>query len=171
MSALNKTVFPGTSGGPHLNQIAAVGQALLEVTGEDMYPDKQTFSSYIEAVIKNTKSLETGLVEAGIEMVMPTQNHLCMVKLPDDIDSLELQDNLEKLGIITNRNAIENDEKSPWRPSGLRLGMSALTSRGLQPEQARELGIAIGSVITDSITEKAVRDFVQDTIKSLDWYY
>lgn len=171
MAALNKTVFPGTSGGPHLNQIAAVGQALLEVGGEDEYPDQQPFKEYISQVIKNAKSLEIGIVEAGGEVVVPTQNHLNLVKLPENIDSLVLQEHLEKLGIITNRNAIPNDEKSPWRPSGLRLGTAALTSRGLQSEQARELGIAIGSVIAGTITDSGVKDFTRSLIKQLNWYY
>jgi glycine hydroxymethyltransferase len=171
MPVINKTVFPGTSGGPHLNQIAAVGQSLLEVSGEDSYPDKIQFKSYIEAVIKNTKSLENGLVEAGAEIAIPSQNHICLVKLPTSVDSLELQDLLEKSGIITNRNAIAGDDKPAWRPGGLRLGASALTSRGLEPEQARELGVAIGSLINGSLSESSVLDFSSDLSSSLSWLY
>jgi len=168
---INKTVFPGTSGGPHLNQIAAVGQSLLEVAGTDVYPDKIPFKDYIEAVIRNTKSLENGLVEAGAEIATPTQNHLCLVKLRDDQDSLETQDLLEKSAIICNRNALAGDSRPAWRPSGLRLGASALTSRGLDAEQARELGVAIGSLITGSLASKAVLDFSLDLAHSLDWPY
>jgi len=171
VAAINKTIFPGTSGGPHLNQIAAVGQSLLEILGEDEYPDKQPFKEYAVQVIANTKSLENGLIEAGAEMVSPTQNHLCLVKIPDEADSLELQIKLEDVGIVTNRNAIPNDTKSPWRPGGLRLGMAALTSRGIHAEQSRELGIAIGSVINGSITDKSVKDFVAATAQSLNWHY
>ena len=171
MSAINKTIFPGTSGGPHLNQIAAVCQSLLEVLGEDQYPDKVPFVEYTQNVVKNCKMLENGLVESGVNMVMPTQNHLCLVELPENIDSLELQQRLESLGIVTNRNAIPNDERSSWRPSGLRLGTPALTSRGLNSEQARELGVAIGSVINDSIDDKAVVQYSTQLAKSLSWYY
>ena len=171
MSALNKTVFPGTSGGPHLNQIAAVGQSLLEVLGEDTYPDKLKFTDYIQLVLKNTQSIEKGLVEAKAEMVMPTQTHLCLVRLPEEVDSLELQTKLEKVGIITNRNAIPNDTRSAWRPGGLRLGTAALTSRGLQLEQARELGVAVGSLLAGDISESAVKDFDEKLTKQLKWYY
>lgn len=169
--AINKTIFPGTSGGPHLNQIAAVGQSLLEILGEDVYPDKQSFKDYSRQVIANTKSLENGMIEAGAEMISPTQNHLCLVKVPEETDSLELQTKLEEVGIVTNRNAVPNDTKSPWRPGGLRLGMAALTSRGINEEQARELGIAIGSVINGSIEDKQVKRYVTDLANMLNWYY
>lgn len=171
MPAINKTVFPGTSGGPHLNQIAAIGQSLLEVIEEDKYPDKVSFQKYIEQVLANTKSLEKGLSETGCEILIPTQNHLCLVKLPQQLDSLELQNILENCGIITNRNAIINDEKPAWRPGGLRLGAAALTSRGLNSEQAREIGIAIGGLITKSITQKALKDFSTELAHTLQWYY
>lgn len=171
MPALNHAVFPGTMGGPHLNQIASLGQALLEVSGEEQYPDKLNFSDYIEMVIKNTKSLETGLVESGASIVAPTQNHLCLIELSDNIDSLEMQNNLEKMGIITNRNSIPNEKKSPWRPSGLRLGAAALTSRGLMPNQARELGVAIGSILNNTVSNRVVNEFVTDLSSSLKWYY
>lgn len=153
MEAINKTVFPGTSGGPHLNQIAAVGQSLFEVLGEDVYPDQLPFKKYIEAVITNTQALEKGLVDGGLEVVAPTQTHLSLVKLPESIDSLELQTKLEKLGIITNRNAVPEDSKSPWRPGGLRVGMAALTSRGIATKQAEELGKSIAAIILGKIKD------------------
>ncbi|MDQ5943377.1 MAG: Serine hydroxymethyltransferase [Patescibacteria group bacterium] len=171
MPAINKTIFPGTSGGPHLNQIAAVGQSLLEILGEDEYPDKQSFIEYSQQVVANTKSLENGLEEAGVDMVMPTQNHLCLVELPEGVDSLDMQNRLESLGIVTNRNTIPGDDRSAWRPGGLRLGTAALTSRGLDAEQARELGVAIGSVITDSIEDKQVKQYAQELANMLHWYY
>ncbi len=171
MPALNKTIFPGTSGGPHLNQIAAVGQSLLEILGEDDYPDKKPFKAYAQQVIINTKALENGLIESGAEMVSLTQNHLCLVKLPDNIDSLELQNKLEDIGIVTNRNAVPNDTKSPWRPGGLRLGMAALTSRGLSAEQAEELGKLIGNIMANEIGSPKAKKIVRNIVKSLQWYY
>lgn len=171
MPAINKTIFPGTSGGPHLNQIAAVGQSLLEVLGDDEYPDKKPFKDYVQQVIANTKALENGLVKTGVEMVSPTQNHLCLVKVPDDIDSLELQTQLEEVGVVTNRNAIPNDTKSPWRPGGLRLGMAALTSRGIDALQAEELGKLIGNVMANEIDNSKANKIVGDIAQSLHWYY
>jgi glycine hydroxymethyltransferase len=171
MEAVNKTVFPGTSGGPHLNQIAAVGQALLEVLGEDEYPDQQSYREYIQAVVANTQALEKGLVENGLEVVAPTQTHLSLVRLPESTDSLELQTRLEKLGIITNRNAVPDDTKSPWRPGGLRLGMAALTSRGIETEQTEELGKTIAAIILDKAKDKETRELIQKVIGQLSWWY
>jgi glycine hydroxymethyltransferase len=171
MGAIDKTVFPGTSGGPHLNQIAAVGQSLLEILGEDEYPDKVEFKQYIELVQKNAINLETGLKEAGLEISTATQTHLVLVKLPELIDSLELQNKLETCGIITNRNAVPNDDKSPWQPGGLRLGTAALTSRGLNAEQARELGTAIGSFILGELKTEEVSAYSKSLASELKWYY
>jgi len=170
MDAINKTIFPGTSGGPHLNQIAAVGQALLEVLGEDSYPDKIAFNRYIEAVLNNAKALEDGLVEEGIEIVSKTQNHIVLAKLSDNHNSLEVQDFLEKSGIITNRNSVPNDNRSAWSPGGLRLGTAALTSRGLNIENANTLGRLIGSSIKSNKANK-LRDFSKNLVKDLAWWY
>jgi len=170
IESINKTVFPGTSGGPHLNQIAAVGQSLLEALGEDVYPDKVPFNRYIESVLNNSKSLEDGLIDSGAEVVSNTQNHIVLLKLPVDLDSLELQKHLEKLGIITNRNSIPNDTKSPWKPGGLRLGTAALTSRGLNIENANTLGRLIGEVITSQKSTK-LADFSNNLAKDLAWWY
>jgi glycine hydroxymethyltransferase len=170
IESINRTVFPGTSGGPHLNQIAAVGQSLIEILGEDTYPDKLPFNRYIEAVINNAKSLEDGLLEEGIGVVSKTQNHIVLAKLPENNDSLELQMELEKLGIITNRNSIPDDPKTAWKPSGLRLGTSALTSRGLSVENANILGSLIGRVIKGGGDSK-LREFSKNLANELAWWY
>jgi glycine hydroxymethyltransferase len=170
MKSLNQTVFPGTSGGPHLNQIAATGQALLEVLDEDSYPDNRSFQEYSKAVVTNCQALETGLKDGGLEIVSPTETHLTLIKLPVEIDSLEVQNQLESLGIITNRNAIPEDTKSPWRPGGLRLGTAALTSRGLIAEQACMLGKNIADIVLNS-TDKQVPIDHNPIIQSLQWYY
>ncbi|NJK71724.1 MAG: hypothetical protein HC932_05825 [Thermales bacterium] len=143
IDTINKAIFPGLQGGPHFNKIAAVGNCLSEVLGDNQYPDKIGFQEYIKIVISNTKALENSLQQNGVDIVSPTQNHLCLIKLPIDVDSLELQNQLESLGIITNRNPIPKDIKSPWRPSGMRLGGAALTSRGLQEGDFVELGRVI----------------------------
>ncbi len=171
MPAVNKTVFPGTSGGPHLNQIAAVGQSLLEVLGEETYPDKTPFNEYIQDVLKNAKALESGLKQAGVHVTIPTATHLVLAKLPEEVDSLTLQNDLEEVGIITNRNAIPGDEKSPWRPGGLRLGSAALTSRGMKHDDFLMLGEAIGSFIMGKKDKAELSIVTKDLQKSLKWYY
>jgi glycine hydroxymethyltransferase len=171
IGAINKTIFPGTSGGPHLHAIAATGQALLEILGEDQYPDKLSFKDYSQAVLDTCKALEEGAKSAGLTIVSPTQNHLCLVKLPDTVDSLEFQRLLERVGIITNRNLIPFDPKSAWRPSGIRLGTPALASRGLTVAQSNELGTLIGHLALDKVTAEKARQQVTALAKSLNWYY
>lgn len=171
MPAVNKTIFPGTSGGPHLHQIAATGQALLEILGEDQYPDQRSFRDYSQAVLDTSKALEQGCAAAGLTVISPTQNHLSLAKLPDDVDSLDFQKLLERIGIITNRNMVPFDTKSAWRPSGVRFGTAALASRGLTPEQAKDLGQLIGQLALGQIGEDKARTQVKALVSKLAWYY
>jgi glycine hydroxymethyltransferase len=171
MTAINKTIFPGTSGGPHLHQIAATGQALLEILGEDKYPDNRSFMDYSQAILDTSHALETGAAEAGLTVISPTQNHLSLLKLPDETDSLTFQKRLEAIGIITNRNLIPFDAKSAWRPSGIRLGTAALASRGLTNGQAAELGRLIGQLATGDVDDTKAANQVSNLVASLSWYY
>jgi len=168
---INRTIFPGTSGGPHMHQIAATGQALMEMTGEDKYPDGVPFKTYARRILGTCKALENALAQNGLEIISPTQNHLCLVKLPKDLDSLDIQKKLENLGIITNRNMIPFDTKSPWRPSGLRLGTAALASRGLSNQQAGELGSLIADSVLGRCPESQIKKEVKLLAAGLAWYY
>ena len=171
MEVFNKTVFPGTSGGPHMHTIAATGQALLEILGEEKHPDGLSFKEYSQNTIDSCQALEGGLKNGGLEVISPTQNHLCLVRLPEAVDSLELQKKLESLGIILNRNMIFNDTKSAWRPSGLRLGTAALTSRGLVTEQAQQLGELIAAVALEKLENESAQKQVDNLVAQLNWHY
>jgi glycine hydroxymethyltransferase len=168
---INKTIFPGTSGGPHLQQIAATGQALLEILGEDSYPDQINFKTYSQNTLDTCKALENSLLQNGLEIISPTQNHLCLAKLPVEMDSLEIQKKLESAGIITNRNGIPFDTKTPWRPSGMRFGTAALTSRGLTPDQATQMATLITDTIFDRQNLEQISTKVLDLAESLNWWY
>ena len=168
---VNKTVFPGTSGGPHFNQMAAIGQCCLEILGEDEYPDKIDFKAYSQNVLNTCKALENSLHENGLEVVSPTQNHLCLVKFPEEIDSLEVQKKLEEIGIITNRNSIPFDKKTPWKPSGMRFGTAALTSRGLTTEMAKDLGKIIAEVVFGKVSDNQAKAEVAEIVSLLSWWY
>lgn len=168
---INKTVFPGTSGGPHLHSIAAVGQALTEVLGEDDYPDGVDFKTYCRNIIDTCKALESGLVKGGLQIISPTETHLCLVRLPDEADSLAAQQKLESCGIITNRNAIPNDTRPAWRPSGMRFGTAALASRGLNTQDAMQLGELIATIVLGRVTDGETSRGVKEIISRLKWHY
>jgi glycine hydroxymethyltransferase len=166
IGSINKTLFPGINGGPHFHQMSATARCLEEILGIEEYPNKLSFRQYSEQVIANTKAFENGLVESGMEIISPTENHLCLVKLPEGLDSLDVQNMLEKAGVITNRNSIPFDIRSPWRPSGLRFGLAALTSRGISKQDSFRLGKEVGLFIASS-KEIDTSYF----IKQLSWYY
>lgn len=144
MPVLNRTAFPGSLGGPHFNTIAGYARMFEEILGMEQYPDGRDFVTYSQAVIENAKALEVGMEEGGLEIVTKTDTHLVLAKLPETTDSLVLQKELEVKRLITNRNAIPFDTKTPWKPSGLRVGSAALTSRGATYEDMRIIGRMVG---------------------------
>jgi glycine hydroxymethyltransferase len=168
---INKTIFPGTSGGPHFHQMASIGQCLLEILGEDQYPDNIDFTTYSQNTLDTTKALENSLKKYGIEIISPTQTHLTLIKLPEDSDSVDFQKKLERLGIISNRNMIPFDSKSAWKPSGMRFGTAALTSRGLDIAGAEKIGDMIADALFDREKEEDIFKKVLELANSLNWWY
>jgi glycine hydroxymethyltransferase len=168
---INRTLFPGGFGGPHFNKIAAIGQCFLEVLGQDQYPDNIPFEKYTENVLLTTKILENTLKNEGLEIISPTENHLTLIKLPDTSDSLKVQNELESIGIICNRNTFPEDTKGAWKPGGLRLGTAALTSRGLDNEKTTKLAKIIADSIFERKTNPELVKPVQEIVRELNWYY
>lgn len=168
---INRTIFPGTSGGPHFHQIAAIGRCLEEIIGTESYPDNQTFDVYSKNVIDTCKSLEDGLKDSGLSIISPTQTHQCLIRLPEYVGSLDVQKSLESIGIITNRNMIPYDTKTAWRPSGMRFGTAALASRGLTIAQAFNLGKNMGAFILDASKKQALQSESQKLLSELTWWY
>jgi len=125
---IDKAVFPGLQGGPHLNQIAGVAVALKEATDS-------TFKKYTKQVVKNAKVLSGDLKKLGWRIVSGgTETHLLLVDVfgstNGNMSGKEASDRLEKAGIIVNKNTIPFDKRSPVDPSGIRLGVAAETTRG-----------------------------------------
>ena len=147
----------------------------MEILGEDSHPQGDDFKTYSEKVIQTCKIMENTLAGRGLEIISPSQNHLCLVKLPDEMDadgkhkfdSLKIQNELEKIGIICNRNVIPFDKRSPWRPSGLRLGTPALVSRGLDESMAKELGEIIADCIFGNGSIESLSDRSKDMVNRL----
>ncbi len=124
---IDKAVFPGLQGGPHMNQIAAVAVALKEA-------QTPAYREYIEQVCKNAQALAGELKKLGWKILSGgTDNHLVLVDVWMDgkgIGGKDASEKLEKEGIIVNKNTIPGETRSPVNPSGIRLGTAAETTRG-----------------------------------------
>lgn len=124
---IDREVFPGFQGGPHMNNILAKAVAF----GEAQQPE---FQAYAKQVLKNAKRLADELMNRGFKLVTNgTDNHLIQIDMMKsyEVTGREAQDILDEIGLTANCNSIPNDPLPPFRPSGLRLGTPAITSRGL----------------------------------------
>lgn len=133
-SAVDKAVFPGLQGGPHNNVTASIAWTFAEV-------NTPQFKSYQKQVLKNAKVLAEELMNLDFDLISGgTQNHLLLLDLRSKkLSGNEAERMLERSGIIANRNTIPGD-LTPFKPSGLRLGTPALTSRGMKEKEM--LGVA-----------------------------
>ena len=143
--AINKAIFPGTQGGPLMHTITAKAVCF----GEALKPE---FTEYAERVIENTKTLADALVEEGFRLVSGgTDNHLMLVDLTGmKVDSgKEAEHLLDEVGITCNKNSIPNDKQKPTVTSGLRFGSAAVTSRGFNADDMREVAQLISMTLKD----------------------
>lgn len=131
---INKSIFPGTQGGPLMHVIAAKAVCL----GEALKPE---FKAYGEQVVKNANALAEGLLKRGFDLVSGgTDNHLMLVDLrPFSITGKELEKKLDEVYITVNKNAIPNDPEKPFVTSGVRIGTPAVTTRGLVEEDMEKI--------------------------------
>lgn len=132
---IDRAVFPGMQGGPHMHSIAAKAVALHEA----MQPE---FADYAKQVVKNAAVLASELQKGGLKLVGGgTKNHLILANVYESfgIDGKEAQDRLEAEGITLNANAVPDDPLPPFRPSGIRLGTPAVTTQGVTEEDIVEI--------------------------------
>lgn len=150
--AIDSAIFPGLQGGPLMHVIA--GKAVM--FKEALEP---AFVSYIEQVLKNSKTLCDKLTELGYRMVSGgTDNHLCVMDLSDkDISGREAEVVLDHAGLNANRNTIPFDTKSPMVTSGIRLGTPALTTRGMKEAEMIQVATFIDEVIKNKTNEEKIK--------------
>ena len=148
--AIDKSVFPGTQGGPLMHIIAAKAVCL----GEALKPE---FKAYGEQIVKNAKALADGLTSRGHKLVSGgTDNHVMLLDLSGtELTGKELEHNLDEVYITANKNTIPNEQRSPFVTSGVRLGTAAVTSRGLVEEDMDKIAEFIHLVIEDFEGNKA----------------
>jgi len=139
---IDKAVFPGLQGGPHENVVAGIAVALQEAGTKE-------FRAYAEQIVKNAKALASTLTARGMNLVTGgTQNHLIVCDLRSyEKSGSEVANALEEIGIIVNKNSIPHDSASPFKPSGIRLGTPAVTSRGMKEKEMEIIGNTIVSLI------------------------
>lgn len=151
---IDRAVFPGLQGGPHLNQIAAVAVALKEA-------DSPSFKKYAVQVVKNAHALAEELKNRGWRLISGgTDSHLILVdtwmndvineKGAGGIPGKVASDTLEKNGIIVNKNAIPFDSRTPVDPSGIRVGTAAETTRGRKERDFKKIADRIDQVLRKS---------------------
>lgn len=136
---INKAIFPGLQGGPHMNGIAALAVAL----GEAGTP---TFKTYAEQVLKNAKAMEAVFKAENIRMIAGgTDNHLLLVDVFGSlgVSGREAETLLDSVGITLNKNAIADDTRTPVDPSGIRFGTPAMTTRGMKEAEAAAIAQAM----------------------------
>ena len=132
---IDRSVFPGTQGGPQMHSIAAKAVSFYEA----LQPE---FKDYANQVVKNAKKLAEELSERGFKLVTGgTKNHLILVDVYSSfgINGKAAERAMDKIGLTLNANSIPNDKLSMFTPSGIRLGTPAITSRGMKEEQMGQI--------------------------------
>jgi glycine hydroxymethyltransferase len=146
---IDRAVFPGTQGGPHMHSIAAKAVCF----GEALRPE---FGEYQRQIVENAKVLAEELQAQGLRIVSGgTDNHLMLVDVGvKGITGRDAQLALEAAGITVNKNTIPYDERPPTVCSGIRIGTPAVTSRGMGPDEMRRIAALIGSILDNMEDEK-----------------
>jgi len=142
-AAIDQSVFPGLQGGPHMNTIAAVAVALKKA-------QEPAFADYARQVLRNARVLaETLLARVCALVTGGTDNHMLVVDTMKTagIDGRAAEERLDAIGITTNKQIIPDDPRPPLRPSGIRLGTPAATTRGMGEAEMRRLGEWIADTI------------------------
>jgi glycine hydroxymethyltransferase len=154
--AIDSAVFPGSQGGPLMHAIAAKAVCF----GEALKP---SFREYAAQVVANAKVLADRLQERGLRLVSGgTDNHLMLIDLrPKGLKGRLVQDVADTVGITVNRNSIPYDEGSKFNPSGVRLGTPSVTTRGMGPEEMREIGDCVADLI-DGLEDRANLDRIRE---------
>ena len=156
-SAVDKAVFPGLQGGPHNHTTAAIAVAALEAS-------KPSFKEYGLKVVANAKVLADELLARGFKLVTGgTDNHLVLIDLTNkNVTGKIAAKALDRAGLVGNYNAVPNDPRKPFDPSGLRIGTPAVTSRGMGAAEMKRIAAWMDEVVSapgnESLLDKIAAD-------------
>lgn len=160
-AAIDKAAFPGFQGGPHMNNIAAKAVAF----GEALEP---SFKKYSQQIIKNAKVLEKELSNFGFKIMFGgTENHMVLVDVfgSKGVTGKEAEEVLDKVGITVNKNMIPDDPRSPMDPSGIRIGVPAVTTRGMKEKEIKLISRLISEAVKNRKNPKIIKNIHQQVIK------
>ncbi len=141
---VDKAIFPGLQGGPHMGQVAGIAVALKEA-------DSSSFKKYASQIVKNARVLSDELKKRGWKIISGgTDSHLVLMDTWMDgkgISGKDAEARLEKEGIIVNKNTIPGEKRSPFDPSGIRMGSPAETTRGKKEKDMKKIAEKIDSIL------------------------
>jgi len=156
---VDKAVFPGLQGGPHMHTLTAIAVAMAEA-------DTPEFVAYAKQIVKNAKALAQKLLEYGFNLVTGgTDNHLILIDLRNKkIPGKKLAKALDRARIVTNYNTVPGDPAPPFNPSGLRIGTPAITTRGMKQEQAEQIAGFINTVAENIDNDSAIEEVGKEVL-------
>ena len=156
---VDKAVFPGLQGGPHMHTLTAIAVAMAEA-------DTPEFVAYAKQIVKNARALAEKLLEHGFNLSSGgTDNHLILIDLRNkNVLGKKLAKALDRARIVTNYNTTPLDPAHPSNPSGLRLGTPAITTRGMKEEQAMQIAGFINKVAENIDNESVIEEVGKEVL-------
>jgi glycine hydroxymethyltransferase len=156
---VDRSVFPGLQGGPHMHTLTAVAVAMAEANTPE-------FVAYAKQVVKNARALAEKLLEYGFNLVTGgTDNHLLLIDLRNkNVPGKKLAKALDRARIVTNYNTIPSDPAPPANPSGLRIGTPAITTRGMKEPEVRQIATLINKVVENIDDESVIEDVAKEAL-------
>jgi glycine hydroxymethyltransferase len=156
-SKLDKSVFPGLQGGPHMNAIAGIAVTLGKAQTTE-------FRQYASQVLKNSKTLADALMNQGVQLIAGgTDNHMMVVDTVKSfgLDGKTAEEILDRVQITTNKQIIPDDPNPPLKPSGIRIGTPAATTRGMLDSDMQLLATWLVTCLSNSTDEAVLGDVAE----------
>ncbi|NIP55740.1 MAG: serine hydroxymethyltransferase [Phycisphaerae bacterium] len=156
---VDRAVFPGLQGGPHMHTLTAIAVALAEA-------DTPEFVAYARQIVKNSKALARKLMEYGFKLMSDgTDNHLILIDLRNKkVGGKKAAKALDRARIVCNYNTIPGDTAPPANPSGLRMGTPAMTTRGMKEQDAEQIAGFINTVVENINNESVIENVAREVL-------
>ena len=156
---VDRAVFPGLQGGPHMHTLSAIAVALAEA-------DTPEFVAYARQIVKNSKALAKKLMEYGFKLMSDgTDNHLILIDLRNKkVGGKKVAKALDRARIVCNYNTVPGDTAPPANPSGLRMGTPAITTRGIKEAEVEQIATSINKVVENIDNESLIEDVAREML-------